>query len=719
MILFLTNSVALVLILILYLDIVFKQHEDAIEETFSNKCNVQTITYTPETYSDEQTVEATDENKDVTSKSFVCLEGEVVVEDEPAMSEESILIRCLAMENNQSTETDLNETNQVECTNYDQTNEEHVDHPYSHVCRSDYTDFSYMSNQRKEASGCELWSVTFKPLMCLDGEVQTSDQSSIITDESILVKDPASGNHLPSLGTKTHISEEWLPNTEALSVNNQPMDHSYSDLKAHVVSSEESTADSMFHPSQSTDQYLSAHCEKNAANHSDDELTDLSERPPEPSNRQGEITLKSFSCLGVELEIADLSKMSEMSLCMVNPAKEQGQHCFNDIIHNDISHNDGQSIAVLTPGSKHVDHFYCHITEDNLLMEKSSSEIEVCTKSPMFPESLTEKSENADGHITLPYGNITDKMSGPFMCQEMEASKNVTSQHLSALSHYENKMRSSDVVQSLRDDKYKLPNDDNFIIAEKFDEKHLDYHLEADFSHAEEALALSSPRDAVSKIADSESNNVNDNALGLEVEGILPEIEFMRLCDQTGDAISVSQDHTSAIPLTGPCTPKMSAVSRTVSHEHMLSRLWPELPESPLPPPQFNSTTLANTFSFTPIPAKPPQEIDLEAKMCSRDIQKILNDPPVFSNGPLQEQLRQMAELLMLASGKVVAPTAAPVNHCNASVGMSPVQMRSVSVWGTPVQRVERSMNTSAVVEIVRDVPVSDASTRTDSLLWK
>ncbi|KAA0722289.1 Sperm-associated antigen 5 [Triplophysa tibetana] len=687
------------------------KHGDAIEETFSNKCNVQTITNTPEAYSDEQTVEPTNEHQDVTLKSFVCLEGEVVVEDEPAMSDESILIRCLAMENNQSTETDLNETNQVDCTNDNQTNEEHVDHPYSHVCRSDYTDSSYMSNRRKEASGCELWSVTFKPHVCLDGEVQTLDQSSIITDESILVNDPALGSHLPSLGTKTHISEEY---TETLSVNYQPMDHSYSDLKAHVVSSEESTADAMFHPCPSTDQYITTQCEKNAANHSDDELSDLSERPHEPSSRQGEITLKSFSCLGVEIEIADLSKMSEMSFCMVNPAKEQGQHCLND-----ISHNDGQSIAVLTPGSKHVDHFYCHITDDNLLMEKSSHEIEVCTKSPMFPESLTEKSENADGHITLPYGNITDKVSGPFMCLEMEASKNVTSHHLSALSHYEKKMQSSDVVKSLSDDEYKLPNDENFIIAEKFVEEHLDHHLEADFSHAEETSGISSPRDAVSKIADSESNNVNDNALCLKEEGILSEIEFMRLCDQTGDTISVSQDHTSPIPLTGPCTPKMSAVSRTVSHDYMLSRLWPELPESPLPPPQFNSTTLANTFSFTPITAKPPQEIDLEANMASRDIQKILNDPPVLSNGPLQEQLRQMAELLMLASGKVVAPTAAPVNHCNASVGTSPVQMRSVSVWGTPVQQMERSMNTSEVVEIVKDVPVSDASTRTDSLLWK
>lgn len=693
----------------LFLNSFYKQHEDANEENLSNKCNVQTITNTPETCSDEQTVESTNEHQDVTLKSFVCLEGEVVVEDSPVMSDESILIRHLAMKNNQSTETDLNETNQAECTNDHQTNGEHVDHPYY---RFDDSDSSSMSNRREEASGCELGSVTFKSLLCLDGEVQISDQSLAITDESTLVKDLALGSHLPSLGTKTQISKEY---TDALSVNCQPMNHSYCNVKDHVASSEEnsqSTADAMFHTSQLTDEYVITRCEKTTANHSDDEHTDPSERHDKPSNRQGEITFKSLSCSGVE--IADLSKMSEMSLCMVNPAEEQGQHCLND-----ISQNDDQSIAVLTPGIKHVDHVYCQITEDDLLMKNLSSDIEVCTKSQIFQASLTEKSKNADGHITLHQENIIDKLSGDFMCLEMEASENVASQQLSALSHYENKVGSSDIVQSLGDAKHKLPNDDNLIIAEKVVEKHLDHHLEANFSHAEETLVLSSPQDAVPKFAESESDNVNGNAMGLKEQGILPEIEVMRLCDQTGDAVSVPPDHTSAIPLTGPCTPKMSAVSRTVSHDHTLSHLWPELPESPMPPPQFNSTTLANTFSFTPIPAKPPQEKDLDAKVASGDDQRVLNDPPVLSNGPLQEQLRQMAKLLMLASGKVVAPTPAPVNHCNVSVGTSPVQKRSVSVWGTPVQQVEKSINTSAVVEIVKEVPVSDACTITDSLLWK
>ncbi|XP_056309353.1 sperm-associated antigen 5-like [Danio aesculapii] len=146
-----------------------------------------------------------------------------------------------------------------------------------------------------------------------------------------------------------------------------------------------------------------------------------------------------------------------------------------------------------------------------------------------------------------------------------------------------------------------------------------------------------------------------------------------------------------------------------------MSHLWPELPESPMPPPLLNSTSLVNAFSYTPVPSDPPKKKDVKP---SADHQNELNAPPVFGNGPLQEQLRQMAELLMVASGKMVVPAAAPENHQNVSVGTSPVSTRSVCVWSTPVQRMERSVNTSGTMEICKQADVSDASTSTDSLLW-
>lgn len=665
------------------------KHEDVSEEKSNSK---------PAVCSDGQTVKVTDEHQDVTLKSFVCLEGEVLVEDEHVMSNESILIKRLAMENNQPPETDLNETYEVECTNDNQTNEEHIEHPYSHerrFCGSD---------QKEEVSACELGNVT---LLCLSGEVQISD-GSVNSDESILTQNLASGNHIQYPGTNTHISERC---TDDLSVNCQPMNYSYCNLQSHVSSNEDNSQNTT---SQSTDENVTTDSETtNPANLNNHGHADPTERCDDiQSTRQGDITFKSFCCSGVEIEIVDLSKVSEISLCMENSAQLQSQCCLND-----ISEDDGPGIAVWTTGSKHIDHIYCNIEENvDLSVGKAevhnvtSTEIEDCTKSQICSASLTEKSGNA----------IQEKMSGSVICCKMEAETSLvskqTSQHLSTLSHCEDEIVSSDVVQldteqSISGNKQKVSNDEILVM-----EKHPDQHLEA-FSHAEEKEVVSCHQDAFSENTNPETSNVNDNALGLKAVEILPEIEVMRLCDQSGEAVSVQQDYASSIALIGSCTPKTSTVSRSVLHDPVLSHLWPELPESPLPPPQFNSTTLANPFSYTPTPVKPPQENDLEVKLASGQDQKMSIDPAVLSNGPLQEQLRQMAELLMLASGKVVGP--APVNCCSASIGTSPIEKRSVSVCRTPVQRMEKSINTSAAMEIVKEVNVSDSSTITDSLLWK
>lgn len=113
-------------------------------------------------------------------------------------------------------------------------------------------------------------------------------------------------------------------------------------------------------------------------------------------------------------------------------------------------------------------------------------------------------------------------------------------------------------------------------------------------------------------------------------------------------------------------------------------------PESPIPPPQFNSTTVG--VALTPRPA-----LDCRATM----------DVSGVGNGPLQEQLRKMAELLIAASVKIAAPpTVAPVLRRDACVGASPGG-----------ERREHGTNTSVVME--EKVEVSDACTSTDPLLWR
>uniref|UniRef100_A0A9J8B5S5 Si:dkey-25o16.4 n=1 Tax=Cyprinus carpio carpio TaxID=630221 RepID=A0A9J8B5S5_CYPCA len=679
--------------------------------------NPSSLTITTDIHSDGKAVDVTDEHKDVILKSFVCLE-EVVVEDEPVMSEESVLIRRLVLEDNDPLQSDLNETIEPDCTEDNQTTEEHVDHPYHYRSRSTGLDASSILCQEEEVSTYEGGNVTFKSLMCLGGEVQVSDNSAI-TDVSILIKDLSSGNH--SQCKNTPISKVG---TEAVSVSSQPLGHSYCNWKSLCEdSSTISTVDA-----DDTSHSNLAHIvgiqytPKNTVNLNNHDQADLSEGCHGVSSEEGEIAFKGLCCSGVEIEIADLSNVSKMSVLMDSLAEEQSLTCLNDTMEND-----GQSFADLTPGRKHVDHIYCHAKEKPLVLNILTTENEVCSKSQLSSPSLLEKPGNTVGNLTSPLGNNTQKMYESVSCCETEASKTFANQksdqQLSVLNG-KNNMECSDVVQlSNKDDKHKVPKDESSVMTRKdvegyCDEQFLPERKEA-VSYFEENLC---PRVVFIENAGLETSILKDKTLGLKDEEIHPEIEVMRFCDRSGEAVSVNQDLPSAIALTGSCTPKTPTLSRSVFHDHTaenpMSHLWPELPESPMPPPLLNSTSLANAFSYTPVPQDPPKTKDVEPKMASEDNQKLLNALPVLGNGPLQEQLRQMAELLMVVSGKMFVPTPAPVNPHSALVCSSPVVMRSACVWSTPVQRMERSVNTSAAVEILKEVDVSDASTSTDSLLW-
>uniref|UniRef100_A0A8C1UMA9 Si:dkey-25o16.4 n=1 Tax=Cyprinus carpio TaxID=7962 RepID=A0A8C1UMA9_CYPCA len=665
--------------------------------------NPSSLTITTDIHSDGKAVDATDEHKDVILKSFVCLE-EVVVEDEPVMSEESVLIRRLVLEDNDPLQSDLHETIEPDCTEDNQTTEEHADHPYYYRSRSTGLDASSILCQEEEVSTYEGGNVTFKSLMCLGGEVQVSDNSAI-TDVSILIKDLASGNH--SQCKNTPISKVG---TEPVSVSSQPLGHSYCNWKSLCEdSSTISTVDA-----DDTSQSNLAHIVGIQS--------DLSEGCHGVSSEEGEITFKGLCCSGVEIEIADLSNVSKMSVLMDSLAEEQSLTCLNDTMEND-----GQSFADLTPGRKHVDHIYCHAKEKPLVLNILTTENEICSKSQLSSPSLLEKPGNTVGNLTSPLGNNTQKMYESVSCCETEASKTFANQksdqQLSVLNG-KNNMECSDVVQlSNKDDKHKVPKDESSVMTRKdvegyCDEQFLPERKEA-VSYFEENLC---PQVAFIENAGLETSILKDKTLSLKDEEIHPEIEVMRFCDRSGEAVSVNQDLPSAIALTGSCTPKTPTLSRSVFHDHTaenpMSHLWPELPESPMPPPLLNSTSLANGFSYTPVPQDPPKTKDVEPKMASEDNQKLLDALPVLGNGPLQEQLRQMAELLMVVSGKMFVPTPAPVNPHSALVCSSPVVMRSACVWSTPVQRMERSVNTSAAVEILKEVDVSDASTSTDSLLW-
>lgn len=152
--------------------------------------------------------------------------------------------------------------------------------------------------------------------------------------------------------------------------------------------------------------------------------------------------------------------------------------------------------------------------------------------------------------------------------------------------------------------------------------------------------------------------------------------------------------------------------------------LWAEYLESPMPRPLFNSTTLGYKPQSGPTP-EPDEDVFVKPRVMPQSkVEKPVLDIPVIQEGPLQQQLRQMAEFLMLASGKM-GPTAVsdsaplPANVVVPSQRATPVETHSVCVGTTAVQMVDHSLNTSGQFERKREFSVADSCTITDPLLWK
>ncbi|KAM4603346.1 sperm-associated antigen 5-like [Polymixia lowei] len=139
--------------------------------------------------------------------------------------------------------------------------------------------------------------------------------------------------------------------------------------------------------------------------------------------------------------------------------------------------------------------------------------------------------------------------------------------------------------------------------------------------------------------------------------------------------------------------------------------------ESPMPRPLFNSTALGIRHRGEVMCNKPCDVPPSEERKGVLDI-------PMIPNGPLQQQLRQMAEFLILASGKMgpvalSAPTPAPAADAGAvAQNTAPVESHSVCVGTTPVKLVDHSLNTSGQFERKREFSVADTCTITDPLLW-
>ncbi|XP_056223916.1 sperm-associated antigen 5 [Seriola aureovittata] len=151
--------------------------------------------------------------------------------------------------------------------------------------------------------------------------------------------------------------------------------------------------------------------------------------------------------------------------------------------------------------------------------------------------------------------------------------------------------------------------------------------------------------------------------------------------------------------------------------------LWAEHLESPMPRPLFNSTALGYKLQSGPV-TELDEGVGVKPRAVPQsEMEKPVLDFPLIPDGPLQQQLRQMAEFLILASGKmgpaaVSASAPPPAVVTVQSARASPAETHSVCVGTNAVKLVDRSLNTSGQFERKREFSVVDSCTITDPLLW-
>ncbi|XP_034157549.2 uncharacterized protein LOC113524617 [Pangasianodon hypophthalmus] len=249
----------------------------------------------------------------VTFKSFTCAGGEVEISDRSDLSDESVLIT--------RDSSDPHTVNNSTLT-HEETEGEHEDHPY---CRyaADRTQDDHASSGNQSLSHTDSPDVTFKSFTCPGGEVEIADDESIERNESVLSKDP----DLETQGFEDEVSDE---HTELPS---RHFDHPYcntqtSELRSGKMEEEEE----------------------------DDASISISKNAPD-------VTFKSFTCPGGEVEIAEESLVPEEESLVKN-----------DSLIVNVSELQSEICDELP--SRHFDHLYCNIQTSELGSGKVEEEEE-------------------------------------------------------------------------------------------------------------------------------------------------------------------------------------------------------------------------------------------------------------------------------------------------------------------------------------------------------
>lgn len=704
----------------------------------SPKCNKrsQITDFNLSTTSTEQICE----NADLTFKSFICTGGEIEIADTSHSTEGSIILpQDQATPNTYETE-DL----EISDSSIIQPCSEHIEHPYHNP------EISVAVQDSQEAFehnvGMEN-NVTWKSFACDGGEVEISDVTT--TEEETI--------YLPVEQLDEHLQEQSVNATNLLDVELQHVEH-------------------RDHPYCPTDAGVAVTI---AASETTNGL-DISE------SRQSDLTFKSFHCTGGEVAVSDGTTLADETIPL--PAFQSGifseSHSYSAGASMLVSHQDMQNTDHLDHPYCNVQS-NISIPEANIFIDDkpstvSSAAVEelkqvnltVCNSPTYRQECVTSAPfKNSGGDDSV--GSHLSRYCAPLpdgqavLCEALahndapDASIQETQETSPQLnSHLENNDLPADMNSPSLSLKQTLPTYLESVNLDKSSNSQIQETLKEEthkFSHSSHSNAsseTSTPVQANLSNGHEQSSEDKDSALGSSGNGPIACTSAEKPVENLTDVLKVLSEYPSVAsalqfgllsPVVRRASLFLSGAIRAPAADELLmddsaleveksllapvdvnaTGLWGENIDVSMPQPLLNSTTLgckAQPNAFT----EPTEDaVAVPPKANQSKVEKPALDVPLIQEGPLlQQQLKQMAEFLLLVSGKIgpaavsappQPPAAAPVPLATAP----PAESCTVAIGTSPVRWANHSVNTSGQFERRRDFSMADSCTLTDPLLWK
>lgn len=694
--------------------------------------------------------------QDVTYKSFISAGGEVEIKDFSLLAEASLML---------PKDEEVNNTCEAECMDNSVSMIEqscctdHIEHPYHNT---EMKDASLVDDKATETSPSsqdfeklkdktatdDFIIVTRKPLVCEGGEVQISDVT-MIQDETIPIPRPAFSSHL----------EHSSLNTENLSLLSHQGNVEHADHPYCCGTNNDAVPPSGFeeHARDITFKYFN--CTGGEIQISDgtkpeDETVSL---PAEQISAYSE----SFNYdPSISTTVQDAHHISEH---LDHP------YCYIKMDLSLLKDNSGLIQEALPDVHDTVEGAYCvHVSPDDQIKKQvhvkssslKSSGIEI-EESDVIPFSQKGSSLPEDQVLIFPAMdyNINTPNRKDQIEEKFDKLSNNSSDMLS--SNLSELHKPSQLNESRKESVHKSCNspmeEKDFVLPSSQPRPELS-GCSQDVTSAQSCTPEEENEKHVSQehvdIGPHQISEAKDSAIGAsgnaaglcnsaekpDSEIISDVLKVLSECPSVASALQLVQLSPvvrraslflSEAKKDAPADPFVNDDSALEVDKSLLANvdinpagLWAEQLMSPMPQPLLNSTAVASKYQPSVV-TEPVENVDQKPCVVPQPmVQKPVEDTPLIPDGPLQQQLRQMAEFLLLASGKInpgpaCAPLLPPTFSTGPSTQAAPVGSHSACVGTTPVKFTEHSMNTSGQFERKRDFSMVDTCTLTDPLLWK